>query len=235
MREIVFIIVLFFANTVQAITGFAGTLLAMPASVLLIGIHDAKVILNIMAFLSCLWIVRKEYRNIEIRVLREILVFMGAGMGIGIWMFQKISLDFLLPMYGVMIIFIACKNLFAGEKQLFGERMKVMILLAAGMIHGMFVSGGALLVVYASAEMKEKQIFRATVASVWVVLNFVLMISDYVQGYMTVNVLKISIISILPLFLAMYLGNRIHEKIRQKVFLKIVYVLLLISGFTIIF
>lgn len=39
-------------------------------------------------------------------------------------------------------------------------------------IHGMFVSGGALLVIYATQVLKEKEEFRATVAPVWVVLNF---------------------------------------------------------------
>lgn len=108
------------------------------------------------------------------------------------------------------------------------------ILLAAGIIHGMFVSGGALLVVYATAVLKEKESFRATVASVWVVLNTGLMISDISQGYMTSSVVKMTGISIIPLFLAIYVGNKIHEKIDQKSFMKITYLLLLASGISIL-
>ena len=36
MRNILFLIILFTANVIQAITGFAGTLLAMPLSMMLI-------------------------------------------------------------------------------------------------------------------------------------------------------------------------------------------------------
>ena len=43
----------------------------------------------------------------------------------------------------------------------------------------MFVSGGALLVIYATQVLKEKEEFRATVAPVWVVLNFFLMVTQY--------------------------------------------------------
>ena len=49
----------------------------------------------------------------------------------------------------------------------------ICILLAAGMIHGMFVSGGALLVVYATLVLKDKEEFRATVALIWVTTAFI--------------------------------------------------------------
>ena len=42
----------------------------------------------------------------------------------------------------------------------------------AGIIHGMFVSGGALLVVYASGALPRKEEFRATMAAVWFFLGF---------------------------------------------------------------
>ena len=44
----------------------------------------------------------------------------------------------------------------------------LLVILAAGVVHGMFVSGGALLVIYASGALKEKEEFRATMAMLWV-------------------------------------------------------------------
>ncbi|MDD4371726.1 MAG: sulfite exporter TauE/SafE family protein [Anaerostipes sp.] len=233
MRQVLFLIVLFVANVVQAITGFAGTLLAMPVSMILIGVHEAKVILNIMAFLSCLGITIKNRRDIQIKILGKILIFMGIGMAVGIWLFERISLSFLLPLYGLIIIFIACKKLFIKKEFQLPAWGQTGILIGAGIIHGMFVSGGALLVVYATEVLKKKEAFRATIAPVWVVLNSFLMISDWTHGYMSHKVLALTGYSILPLFLAVILGNWIHKKINQKVFLKITYVLLLLSGFSI--
>ena len=107
-------------------------------------------------------------------------------------------------------------------------------LLAAGILHGMFVSGGALLVVYASAVIKDKDQFRATVAPVWVILNLFLMISDELHGSMTAEVLKITGLGIIPLFLAIYIGNKIQKKINQSVFLKLTYILLAVSGLSVL-
>lgn len=234
MRNMIFLLVLFVANVVQAVTGFAGTLLAMPPAMMLIGVYEAKVILNIMAFLSCLILAVKNYKNIQWKILFNIIVYMAIGMFAGIWLFERLSFDLLLPAYGVMILLIALKKMFIKKEIKMAGFMLNGILLAAGVIHGMFVSGGALLVVYASAVLKDKENFRATVASVWVVLNTGLMISDILKGYMTSEVLKMTGISILPLFLAIYVGNKIHEKIDQKLFMKITYILLFASGVSIL-
>ena len=234
MRNILFLIILFTANVIQAITGFAGTLLAMPLSMMLIGVHEAKVILNIMAVLSCLILASKSRKHIQLKILLNIIAWMAVGMVFGIWIFEHLSLNILLPFYAIMIILIALKKLLIKNEIKMSKWMLNGVLLAAGIIHGMFVAGGALLVVYASTVLKNKENFRATVAAVWVVLNTGLMISDFVQGYMTPGVIKMAGISILPLLLAIYVGNKIHERIDQKVFMKITYALLLASGISIL-
>lgn len=234
MRNILFLIILFTANVIQAITGFAGTLLAMPLSMMLIGVHEAKVILNIMAVLSCLILASKSRKHIQPKILLNIIAWMAVGMVFGIWIFEHLSLNILLPFYAIMIILIALKKLLIKNEIKMSKWMLNGVLLAAGIIHGMFVAGGALLVVYASTVLKNKENFLATVAAVWVVLNTGLMISDFVQGYMTPGVIKMAGISILPLLLAIYVGNKIHERIDQKVFMKITYALLLASGISIL-
>lgn len=233
MRTELFFFIPFVANVVQAITGFAGTLLAMPVSMLLIGVHEAKVILNIMAFLSCLWIALKSRKDIQYKILGKILIYMGIGMALGIWIFERVSLSFLLPFYGVLVILIACKKLLITRKINVPDWGQNLVLLCAGIIHGMFVSGGALLVVYATSILKKKEEFRATIAPVWVALNSFLMISDWRHGYMTKEVLILTGYSVIPLFLAVMLGNWIHKRINQKIFLKITYILLLLSGISI--
>ena len=65
MKEFIFLIVLFIANIIQAITGFAGTVLAMPASMYLLGIDNAKVVLNVMALISGLLIAISSYKSIN--------------------------------------------------------------------------------------------------------------------------------------------------------------------------
>lgn len=76
LEEMLFLLVLFGANVIQGITGFAGTLLAMPASILLIGPDKAKAILNIMAVLSCSIIAVQSLRYVDVRELLKIIAAM---------------------------------------------------------------------------------------------------------------------------------------------------------------
>ena len=64
-REILFFLILFGANLIQAITGFAGTLLAMPPSMQLLGVDEAKSVLAVLDQLSCLLIVLTGFRHIN--------------------------------------------------------------------------------------------------------------------------------------------------------------------------
>lgn len=235
MKEIIFLFVLFVANVIQAITGFAGTVLAMPPSIYLLGMDNAKVVLNVMALLSGLMIAVMSYHHMNKKEVIKICVCMVAGMTIGIQICKTVpSEQILLIIYGVIILLIAGKNLLCHRQRTLPKALLLVILLLAGVIHGMFVSGGALLVVYAAQVLKEKEEFRATLAPVWVVLNSILLVSQVQQGVFTEGNIRLILISIIPLFMATWLGKKLVKKVSQKVFLNLTYVLLLVSGLSLI-
>lgn len=230
MCNVLFMLVLFFANAIQTITGFAGNLLAMPPSMKLIGVDEAKTVINIFTMVACLIIAVKNREYIQWKILGRMLIFMLAGMGVGVILFDIISIDILLPVYGIMIILIALKKLFIQKEIKLPGWFMIAVLFLAGIIHGMFLSGGALLVVYAVTVLKDKNQFRATVAPVWVILDAVLIFSHYSKGFYTKENLILIVVSMIPLLLSVKVGNYLYSRINQKMFMKITYVLLIISG-----
>ncbi len=52
MNQVLFLLVILLANIIQGITGFAGTILAMPPSLMLVGYAVAKPVLNVLGLLS---------------------------------------------------------------------------------------------------------------------------------------------------------------------------------------
>lgn len=235
MKEIIFLFVLFVANVIQAITGFAGTVLAMPPSIYLLGMDNAKVVLNVMALLSGLMIAVMSYHHMNKKELAKICVFMVVGMEISIQICKAVpSEKFLLVLYGIIIILIAGKNLLYHQEHTLPKGVLLVVLLLAGVIHGMFVSGGALLVVYATQVLKDKEEFRATIAPVWVVLNSILLASQVRQGAFDNYNIRLILISVIPLFIATWAGKKLVKKVSQRVFLNLTYVLLLVSGLSLI-
>lgn len=230
MEDFLFQLVLFLSNMMQTITGFAGTLLAMPFSIRLVGVEEAKTVLNIFTMLACSVIAFQNRKNINAKILAKMVGGMLIGMIVGIWLFERLPLDLLLVFYGVLVILVALKKMFVKKEVTLPGWAMIFVLLAAGIIHGMFLSGGALLVIYAVSVLKDKDEFRATVAPVWVILNALLIPSHFASGYYTKESVMAILISILPLVASILVGNFLYKRINQKQFLYITYILLIISG-----
>ncbi|MBS6396623.1 MAG: sulfite exporter TauE/SafE family protein [Clostridiales bacterium] len=230
VRSVLFLLTIFVSNTIQVITGFAGAMLAMPPSIRLIGVEPAKAILNIVSGASCIWVVVKNWRSIDYRELLKIILLMGIGLVAGAKLFHILALDILLKCYGMLIILIALKKMFIRREFRLPRIVLYGCLLAAGLIHGLFVSGGSFLVVYAVWALQGKEKFRSTVSAVWIILNTYLLYDHYQAGYFTPEVGSLLVMSIAPFLLAVWLGNRMAEKISTEKFLKLTYVLLLASG-----
>ena len=83
MELTLFLLVIFSTNLIQGITGFAGTVLAMPFVILLYGIDVAKPSLTILALLAGLLIAVRGYKDIVWKEFFKILILMFIGLFAG--------------------------------------------------------------------------------------------------------------------------------------------------------
>ena len=223
-------LVVFAANIIQAITGFAGTLLAMPASIMLVGLPVASAVLNLMGMLSSFWIMLKNRKHIQYKQFLRIVLLMGVGMVCGRWMLMWAPTRKLLTGYGIFILVIACYKLLARRQLRVPEWLYPLVLAAAGVIHGMFVSGGSLLVIYAAAKLPGKNEFRATLSAVWVILNGVMLLAHVRAGMWDLPTVKLAVLCVPVLVMGVWIGGNLQRHISQQRFLTLTYLLLLISG-----
>ena len=226
-----FMLAVFISNIVQALTGFAGVMLSIPPTILLYGPDMAKAVINAICWLVCALLMYQNRQYINPKELLRIVVFMLIGMAIGIHLYNVVNPQILVPLYGAIIVGAALKSLiFKQSASALPNWIAIPVLLGAGVIHGMFASGGALLVVYLVATFRDKDSFRANVASVWTILNLVLMFNDYEKGLYNTEFFELLGLGVIPLVIAIYLGNKIHDMINQKMFNRVTYCLLLAAG-----
>lgn len=234
MKTAIFLIIILLTNIIQGITGFAGTVLAMPFAILLLGIDVAKPVLNITTLIACTLIVFESYKNIVWKECLKMIGVMFIGVFIGEYIYRLFSVDILLTIYAVFIIFIALKGIFIKRTYELSETLLIGIIILAGIIHGMFLSGGPLLIIYAVKKLQDKATFRATLAPVWIVLNSYLLIKQFMSGLIVTEVITLSLWAIPVLIIAIIIGKKLYEHMSQKFFLMLSYVLLLISGISLI-
>lgn len=90
------------------------------------------------------------------------------------------------------------------------------------------------MVIYAVAVLKEKAVIRATLAPVWIILNMVMLAQDLYFGQITSQVFKLSLYCVIPVLLAIGIGKYLHNKMNQEFFVKLTYILLIVSGITLV-
>lgn len=230
MELALFLLIIFSTNLIQGITGFAGTVLAMPFAIMIYGIDVAKPSLTILALLAGLLIAVRGYRHIVWKEFFKILVVMFIGVFIGEYIYSFLKTELLLQIFSVFVIAVALMGLLGKKKRELPDLALDLILLLAGVIHGMFVSGGPLLIVYAVKKLPEKNQFRTTVSMIWVALDIYLIIKQAMAGLMTNFTLSVTLWSVPALLIGVFIGNRMAAKMSQEAFLKLSYILLIISG-----
>lgn len=234
IREVLFVLVVFCAYTVEGITGFAGTMLAMPVSMMIIGVREAKLALNIVTLMVSVLICIKTHKHINVKELIKIILLMLIGLVIGLWMFQVLPVSGLAYIYGIFIVIIAIRGLFVKQQKNHTKIVLIGIVLLAGVVHGLFLSGGSLLVIYAVIVLKDKSVIRATLTPVWLVLNTIILVQDIYFKRFTPHVVLLLVWCVIPIVAAVFLGDWLHKKVSQQFFVKLTYALLILSGLSLI-
>ena len=245
-KDVLFVIIVFIANVIQSITGFAGTVLAMPFSIMLVGYNTAKPILNVLGIVISLGVIGLNHKALNKKEFVKIIAIMLVGMAAGIVITNQFSVSaaLLYKLLGIIVLFFVCIGVFNSFSEKYRNKKKernektnfllYFVLVIAGIVHGMFVCGGPLLVVYASEKIKGRDEFRVTVSAVWAVLNTVILFGDIRAGYFNPKTLVLTGICIAVLFGALLVGNLIFKHINKKWFMIITYALMGISGISLL-
>lgn len=273
MGYAVFFLVILLSNIIQGITGFAGTILAMPPSLMLVGYDTAKPVLNVLGLLSGIYVFAGHRKHVCWGELKKIVAVMAAGIVGGIFL-KGFFAGRERALYALLGLFVVCLSLqglhklwrdwlgtqedaaagaeaaeakaaagaktadakAAAEGKAAGpDKAGLYLLLGlAGIVHGIFVSGGPLLIGYLTKRIQDKVSFRATISTVWVVLNTIILLDDIRSGLWNPELVKIQAASIPFLLAGMAVGSRLYAKMSQRLFMLITYVLLFVSGISLL-
>lgn len=237
LQEILFYIIILGTNIIQGITGFAGTVLAMPFGIKLVGYGVAKPVLNVLGIISGIYVFIGNRRSVNWKELVKIVVIMTVGILAGVFIKSLLVEEeqILYMLLGIIVIGLAVKGLFTMEREEKGEsEFRIILLPLAGIVHGIFVSGGPLLISYLTTRIRDKISFRATISTVWIFLNTLILLDDVRSGYWTPELMKVQLISIPFLLAGMFIGGVLVKRMSQRKFMKLTYILLIISGISLL-
>ncbi len=234
-------IVVFITHTIEAITGFGCSVLAMPFVTALLGMRTGVMVITLLAWLLALYFAVRKRREIDWKQFCIIVGCMLMGLPVGMYLFRNVDGTSLRTILAVFICVVSIWQLIrrhrakttpAEEKQ--ASRIKeipyYLLLVAGGIIHGMFSSGGPLVVLYASKHLPDKGRFRATLCLLWTTLNSIIVASYLIEGSMTSTVMGTTGLLVPFVLAGIVAGERIHDRADERTFSLIVFGMLLLTG-----
>lgn len=230
--------ILLVAHTAETILGFGSTLIALALGVHLVPLEQLLTTLIMLGLVQSAWRIFRDHRHVAWRILGSmILPAAGAGLVAGMWFRDVADERLLRTILGGFVIAVAALELVLvvrGKRQTrpLPRAAGVPVLFGGGVFHGLFASGGPLIVYFSSRAIPDPVVFRSTLAVLWQVLNVVLITQLAVEGRITAGTLQTTA-TVLPGALAgIALGE--HIRVNQRVFQILTYALLLFAGITLL-
>ena len=222
------------AFTSESITGFGSIVIAIALGSLLFPIPELLPILVPLSVVMSSALFLRFYKDIDFKLLiTRILPYMLSGMLVGIALLQILSSEALKAAFALLVLWFAGREWYKLRRGIvvgFKPRWwQPLWTLLAGITHGLFASGGPLLVYSLNTFAIAKANFRATLVCVWLGLNVTYTSIMWHQGVVQ-PVLPLVFAYVPVLAVAFWLGHRIHQHVNEHQFKQLVYGLLILSA-----
>lgn len=230
--------ILLVAHTAETILGFGSTIIALALGVHLLPLEQLLTVLIMLGMVQSSWRIFRDHRHVAWRTLAlTILPAAGLGLLTGMWfrdvadelLLRKVLGGFVAGVAGLELVLVLRGKRSAGP---LAPAAGMPVLFGGGVFHGLFASGGPLIVYFASRAIPEPVVFRSTLAVLWSVLGLTLVAQLGFEGRLTADALRMTA-TVLPGALAgIVLGE--HIRVNQRAFQIMTYALLLFAGITLL-
>jgi uncharacterized membrane protein YfcA len=232
---IAFAAIVLAAFAIEAAAGFGATIVTVTLAAQFLPIERVLAALVPVNLGLSSYIVARHWAAVDGRLLfRRILPWMGAGVGVGLALFQLRHLGFLKVAFAVFVVGLAAVELWRARRAAPARPLPgagwAATLFGAGIVHGLFACGGPLAVYAIGREVEDKARFRATLSALWLVFNVVLVAGYVVGGSLGESTLRDSALLVPSLVLGIVAGEFIHHRVSEERFRTGVHLLLLFAG-----
>nr|HEX4314923.1 TSUP family transporter [Kofleriaceae bacterium] len=226
------------AFATEGAIGFGGTVIAACIGAQLVALDallPAFVVLNLV--LSS-WLVARGARAISWRVLVvEIapVVAVGAAAGIAVGAVLRggsaaRANEVLALVFGGFVVGLALLQLVRPADRELPRLARGALLLIGGVAHGLFGTGGPMIVYVARRRLSEKRTFRATLAVLWLALNAALLASFAQEGLYGDDARDAGVVLAVAIVPGLALGELVHRRLDAARFERVVWLVLLGAG-----
>ena len=219
------------AYLVRGVVGFGSGLIAIPFLALMLPLTAVVPLVVLLDYLASASQGVKNQTEIQWREILPLLPFTLLGVLTALYLFKAVDVLLLTKGLGWFILIYALYSLLAGSSEVVGSKLWAIPAGGfGGLIGTLFGTGGPLYVLFLKHRGLAKTQFRATFATIFL-LDGAGRLAGYLFSNFYTSDLLLVIAGSLPMMAAgLYVGGHIHTTLSQSAVQKVISVLLLISG-----
>lgn len=224
------------AYAVYGLTGFGSTVVALPLLAQLLPLRFAVPMMMLLDLTAFTLFGARFRRRIRYSEAAWLVPFMLAGMALGLTLLIALPEQGLLAALGAFVLAYSAYGLARrGAPLQLARAWSAPIGLAGGALSALFGTGGVLYAIYNSGRIRDKAELRATNAATIMLSSAVRAVLFGATGLLSQDGLIGFALMLVPALLGGFaIGNRLHSAVPAVAVVRILYVLLVVSGISLL-
>lgn len=223
--------ILFCSALIRQITGFGHALLAIPLVTLVAGIRVASPLVTLAGVVIGVVATLTSWQHVDRPALWRLVTASVLGIPLGIWLFQFAPEMLITRVLGTLLIGYSGYSLLTPTLPTVQPGLSTWLFgFVAGVLGGAYNTSGPSIVIYGSLTRWPPQRFRATLQPYFLLTSLVSASGQWAAGLWTPAVLTLFVWALPAVALGLCIGERINVQLSPRLFQRIIYSFLILTG-----
>ncbi|TCV82988.1 sulfite exporter TauE/SafE family protein [Sulfurirhabdus autotrophica] len=225
-------VIIFTAYFIRGITGFGSGLIAVPLLAHLFPLQFVVPFVLVLDFIGSVVLSTGTRNQASWHELKILLPVGLIGVVLGVSLLISLPKEPLLGGLGLFVLAFGIRNVLNihGSK-IISRWWGIPAGLTGGTVSALFGTGGPPYVIYLSHRLQDKSVMRATTSVLFMIEGGARVVAFMIAGLFLQTNIALAILSAIPVMaIGLYLGNKTHIGISQQQILKLIGLLLVVSG-----
>lgn len=238
MDIIIALLVILVAYFLKGLSGFGPALIMIPFLTIIYDPATAIIITALLDFLAGIILIPQIRKDISWPFALPIIISMGIGASVGAYLLGQLPVDTIRQIMGLAIALFALYLLIQKNSdnpiRSHSEIVKYPVGILSGLLGGLLGISGPPLVIYMKMYY-DKTFFRTQLIVIFLFgsgWRLILYYLNKIEMKLDWNLLPIFIFSMI---LGVFIGNKIHIKISEKIFTRLVAIIIFLTAFRMLF
>ena len=223
-----------FASFAQSLSGFGFSLLAVPLMTLVVSPRDAVVVATVIGAISTTSQAVIDRALVDVAIAKRLTITSFIGMPFGLTAFVLVSETGLRVVLGVVVLVSALMLMRGFQLHDDKHRLDWVLGVVSGFLSTSTSTNGPPLVFVMQARRIDPAVFRATINTVFSLVNIVAVAMFVGAGKVNTHNLSGVLVAIPALFLTLRIGYHFRQRITPERFKSLVIFLMFLSAASVI-